>query len=136
MELDPKYDDYDFPTTAPVKQNGHPGHLTEAQQAQVHQLRMLLESEGYTKRLDTLTLVSHSPKLPAKPPLPYPKLTYSLLLGLPLLSIRPSASCFELKPGARRSLFIIFRVADSREMIAPIFARPQVRRQPFQADVS
>src|SRR5689334_12478192 len=57
LELDPKYDDYDFPTTAPVAQNGHPGFLTPEQQAQVHQLRLLLESEGYTKRLDTLTLV-------------------------------------------------------------------------------
>lgn len=57
MELNPKYDHYDFPTTAPVAKPGHPGHLTEAQQAQVHQLRMLLEAEGYTKRLDTLTLV-------------------------------------------------------------------------------
>jgi len=58
MELDPKYDDYDFPTTSPVAQSGHPGHLTPEQQAQVHQLRLLLESEGFTKRLDTLTLVS------------------------------------------------------------------------------
>lgn len=57
MELDPKYDDYDYPTTAPVAQEGHPGHLTAQQQAQVTQLRMMLESEGYTKRLDTLTLV-------------------------------------------------------------------------------
>lgn len=57
MELDPKYDDYDFPTTAPVAQEGHPGHLTPQQQAQVSQLRLMLESEGYTKRLDTLTLV-------------------------------------------------------------------------------
>ncbi|KAK1783311.1 CRAL-TRIO domain-containing protein [Copromyces sp. CBS 386.78] len=57
MELDPKYDDYDFPTTAPVAQEGHPGHLTPQQQAQVSQLRLMLESEGYTKRLDTLTLL-------------------------------------------------------------------------------
>lgn len=57
MELDPKYDDYDYPTTAPVAQEGHPGHLTPQQQAQVSQLRLMLESEGYTKRLDTLTLV-------------------------------------------------------------------------------
>jgi hypothetical protein len=57
LELDSKYDDYDFPTTAPVAQNGHPGFLTAQQQAQVHQLRLLLEKEGYTKRLDTLTLV-------------------------------------------------------------------------------
>jgi len=57
LELDPKYDDYDFPTTAPVAQNGHPGYLTAQQQAQVHQLRLLLESEGYKERLDTLTLL-------------------------------------------------------------------------------
>lgn len=57
LELDPKYDDYDFPTVAPVAANGHPGHLTAAQQAQVSQLRMMLESQGYTDRLDTLTLL-------------------------------------------------------------------------------
>lgn len=57
MELEPKYDDYDYPTTAPDAQEGHPGHLTPQQQAQVTQLRLMLESEGYTKRLDTLTLV-------------------------------------------------------------------------------
>jgi hypothetical protein len=59
MELDPKYDDYDFPTTAPIPQSGHPGHLTPEQQAQVHQFRMMLEAQGFTKRLDTLTLVCH-----------------------------------------------------------------------------
>ena len=57
MTLDPKYDDYDYPTTAPTKQSGHPGHLTPEQEAQVHQLRMMLEQRGYTERLDTLTLV-------------------------------------------------------------------------------
>jgi hypothetical protein len=57
FETDPKYDDYDFPTTAPVKQNGHPGYLTKEQEAQVFQLRMKLESLGYKDRLDTLTLV-------------------------------------------------------------------------------
>ncbi|KAK4218412.1 CRAL-TRIO domain-containing protein [Rhypophila decipiens] len=57
LELDPKYDDYDYPTKAPVPQNGHPGFLTASQQASVFQLRMMLESEGYTKRLDTLTLL-------------------------------------------------------------------------------
>lgn len=61
MELNTKYDDYDYPTTSPVQQSGHPGHLTEAQQAQVHQLRLLLESEGYSNRLDTLTLVRRVP---------------------------------------------------------------------------
>lgn len=55
--LDPKYDQYDFPTISPTPQNGHPGHTTPEQDAQVFQLRMKLESEGYTERLDTLTLV-------------------------------------------------------------------------------
>jgi hypothetical protein len=63
MELDPKYDDYDFPTTAPEAREGHPGHLNGAQQAQVHQLRLMLEAEGFTQRLDTLTLVWSSPPL-------------------------------------------------------------------------
>lgn len=57
MQLDPKYDDYDFPTAAPEAASGHPGHLSEQQQAQVAQLRLSLESEGYSQRLDTLTLV-------------------------------------------------------------------------------
>ncbi|KAH6654707.1 Sec14 cytosolic factor [Truncatella angustata] len=57
MQLDPKYDDYDFPTTAPEAASGHPGHLSEQQQAQVVQLRLMLEQEGYTQRLDTLTLL-------------------------------------------------------------------------------
>ncbi|KAK5099054.1 cytosolic factor, phosphatidylinositol/phosphatidylcholine transfer protein [Exophiala xenobiotica] len=57
MELNPKYDDYDFPTTAPEPQPGHPGHTTKEQDAQVQQLRMMLEQEGYRDRLDTLTLL-------------------------------------------------------------------------------
>jgi hypothetical protein len=57
MTLDPKYDHYDYPTTAPKPQNGHPGHTTPEQDAQVYQLRMKLEAAGYTERLDTLTLV-------------------------------------------------------------------------------
>ncbi|KAI0129145.1 sec14 cytosolic factor [Xylariales sp. AK1849] len=57
LTLEPKYDDYDFPTTATEAREGHPGHLTEQQQAQVSQLRLMLESEGYTQRLDTLTLL-------------------------------------------------------------------------------
>jgi hypothetical protein len=57
MELDPKYDDYDYPTTAPETKNGHPGHTTPEQNAQVFQLRSKLEAAGYTDRLDTLTLV-------------------------------------------------------------------------------
>jgi len=57
QELDPKYDQYDFPTVAPTPQKGHPGHTTPQEDAQVFQLRMMLEQEGYTERLDTLTLV-------------------------------------------------------------------------------
>ncbi|EEP82016.1 Sec14 cytosolic factor [Uncinocarpus reesii 1704] len=57
LKLDPKYDDYDYPTTAPVAQSGHPGHTTPEQDAQVSQLRMMLEALGYSERLDTLTLL-------------------------------------------------------------------------------
>ncbi|KAE8341112.1 hypothetical protein BDV24DRAFT_58099 [Aspergillus arachidicola] len=52
-----KYDNYDFPTTAPVAQPGHPGHTTPEQDAKVEQLRSELEQLGYTERLDTLTLL-------------------------------------------------------------------------------
>ena len=57
LKLDPKYDHHDYPTTAPESQPGHPGHTTPEQDAQVYQLRTQLEREGYTERLDTLTLV-------------------------------------------------------------------------------
>jgi len=57
LPLDPKYDDYDFPTTSPTAQSGHPGHTTPEQDAQVFQLRSALEQAGYTKNLDTLTMV-------------------------------------------------------------------------------
>ena len=57
MELDPKYDNYDFPTTAPEAKSGHPGHTTKEQDAAVHQLRMMLEQAGYKERLDTLTML-------------------------------------------------------------------------------
>ena len=57
MDLDPKYDDYDYPTTSPESQSGHPGHTTKEQDAAVHGLRMQLESEGYHERLDTLTML-------------------------------------------------------------------------------
>ena len=57
MHLDPKYDDFDYPTTAPETQSGHPGHTTSQQDAQVHQLRMMLEQLGFTERLDTLSLL-------------------------------------------------------------------------------
>ncbi|KAK5135151.1 hypothetical protein LTR08_005537 [Meristemomyces frigidus] len=57
MELDPKYDNYDFPTTSPGGASGHPGHTTKEQDAAVHQLRMTLEQEGFKDRLDTLTML-------------------------------------------------------------------------------
>lgn len=57
LKLDPKYDNYEYPTIAPTPQSGHPGHTTPEQDAQVFQLRSMLEQEGYTKNLDTLTLV-------------------------------------------------------------------------------
>ena len=57
IDLDPKYDDFDFPIVASVKVNGHPGHLTPEQNAAVKQLRESLEKQGYTDRLDSLTLV-------------------------------------------------------------------------------
>lgn len=57
MELDPKYDHYDYPTTSPDVQSGHPGHTTKQQDAQVFQLRTQLEKAGYTERLDTLSMV-------------------------------------------------------------------------------
>ncbi|KAK2591600.1 cytosolic factor, phosphatidylinositol/phosphatidylcholine transfer protein [Conoideocrella luteorostrata] len=57
MDLDAKYDHYDFPTTAAEPQDGHAGYLTQQQIAQVHQLRMMLEAEGLKGRLDTLTML-------------------------------------------------------------------------------
>ncbi|KAA8566512.1 hypothetical protein EYC84_009071 [Monilinia fructicola] len=57
IKLDPKYDHYDFPTTSPTAQSGHPGHTTPEQDAQVEQLRLKLEAAGFTERLDTLTLL-------------------------------------------------------------------------------
>ncbi|KAK7732233.1 cytosolic factor, phosphatidylinositol/phosphatidylcholine transfer protein [Cytospora paraplurivora] len=57
LELNPKYDDYDFPVVAPVKASGHPGHLTPDQIEKVQQFRESLEKQGYTDRLDTLTLL-------------------------------------------------------------------------------
>ena len=65
MDLDPKYDNYDFPLESINAAPGFAGHLTEQQIAQVHQLRMLLEAEGFTARLDTLTLV-RLPPLPLR----------------------------------------------------------------------
>ena len=55
---DAKYDQQDFPVVSFVNQPGHPGHTTPEQDAAVCQLRMMLEADGYTERLDSLTLVS------------------------------------------------------------------------------
>ncbi|MCJ1314445.1 cytosolic factor, phosphatidylinositol/phosphatidylcholine transfer protein [Agyrium rufum] len=57
MELDPKYDNYDFPIISPNTQSGHPGHITAQQEAQVFQLRTQLEQAGCKDRLDTLTML-------------------------------------------------------------------------------
>jgi len=57
MDLDPKYDDYDFPTQAPDPQPRSPWCSDRAAHHQVHQLRLMLEAEGYTERLDTLTML-------------------------------------------------------------------------------
>ncbi|KAF2400126.1 putative phosphatidylinositol transporter [Trichodelitschia bisporula] len=57
VQLDPKYDNFDHPVVAPAPQNGHPGYTTPQQDAQLFQLRSILEQEGYTERLDTLTLL-------------------------------------------------------------------------------
>lgn len=57
IDLDPKYDHYEFPTVAPGNQPGHPGHTTPEQDAQVFQLRAMLEQAGCTSGLDTLTLL-------------------------------------------------------------------------------
>lgn len=60
LPIDPKYDNYDFPTTSPYPMSGHPGHTTAEQDAKVHQLRMMLEQAGCKDRLDTLTMVRSS----------------------------------------------------------------------------
>jgi len=56
-ELDPKYDDFDFPIITPNAAPGYSGHTTPQQDAQVFQFRTMLEQAGYTQRLDTLTLL-------------------------------------------------------------------------------
>lgn len=58
LKTDPKYDDFDYPTTSPNAQSGHPGHTTPEQDAQIFQLRTQLEQAGYKERLDTLTMAS------------------------------------------------------------------------------
>lgn len=56
-DVDSRYDEYDFPTTAPETQPGHPGHTTKEQDAHVHKLRQILEQKGFNERLDTLTIL-------------------------------------------------------------------------------
>ena len=58
LKSDTKYDDYDYPTTSPNVQSGHPGHTTPEHDAQVFQLRTQLEQARYSERLDTLCMVS------------------------------------------------------------------------------
>lgn len=60
LKTDPKYDDFDYPTTSPNAQSGHPGHTTPEQDAQIFQLRTQLEQAGYKERLDTLTMASNT----------------------------------------------------------------------------
>ncbi|KAI4260531.1 MAG: hypothetical protein LQ352_000227 [Teloschistes flavicans] len=57
LKSDSKYDDFDYPTTSPTVQSGHPGHTTPEQDAQVYQLRTQLEQAGYSQRLDTLNML-------------------------------------------------------------------------------
>ncbi|KKY20177.1 putative phosphatidylinositol-phosphatidylcholine transfer protein [Diplodia seriata] len=57
LKLNPKYDDYDFPTIPPDPLSGHPGNLTADQEKAVDDLRAALEKEGVTERLDTLTML-------------------------------------------------------------------------------
>lgn len=57
MELDSQHDQYGYPTADPEACEGHIGHLTSAQQTKLQDLRSALVDEGYTTRLDTLTLV-------------------------------------------------------------------------------
>lgn len=57
MATDPKYDNFDYPTVNPESGAGHPGHTTPEQDEKVLQLRTELEAEGYTQRLDTLTML-------------------------------------------------------------------------------
>ncbi|KAF3923393.1 Patellin-3 [Orbilia brochopaga] len=54
-----KYDTYTFPHTNPDAPPGHPGNLNEIQEAQVHQLRSMLEAEGHSKRLDTNSMLRY-----------------------------------------------------------------------------
>ncbi|KAF3931717.1 Patellin-3 [Dactylella cylindrospora] len=54
-----KYDHYNYPHTNPDAAKGHPGNTDDMQEAQVFQLRTMLEQAGYTERLDTNTLLRY-----------------------------------------------------------------------------
>lgn len=89
-----KYDDYDFPTTAPEARPGHPGHTTPEQDAKVEQLRSELEKEGYSKRLDTLTLLRF---LRAR--------KFDVAQAKAMYALPSSPPDFELAPGISAKLF-------------------------------
>lgn len=97
LPTDPKYDQYDYPTTAPEPQSGHPGHTTPEQDAKVHQLRTMLEQEGFTERLDTLTMLRflRARKFDVQAAKDMYVFHFWCLLGLGLECLRPrySARC-------------------------------------------
>jgi len=93
MKLDPNYDNYDYPTTSPNSQSGHPGHTTPEQDAQVYQLRMKLEADGYTERLDTLTLVRGQSSIL------FPQIL--LTRGLATISTSPKVRCGTFRENVR-----------------------------------
>lgn len=57
MGFDTPYNDYDYPSVDPEGGEGYHGHLTSEQEAKLQDLRSALVKEGYTDRLDNLTLV-------------------------------------------------------------------------------
>lgn len=62
-DFDPKYDHYTYPVVSLNESSGHPGFTDAIQNAKVYQLRSELEREGYTERLDTITLVGRPESL-------------------------------------------------------------------------
>ena len=52
-----KYDQYDFPTQTVASETGVYGHLTTEQQTTLDSFRSDLLRDGYSDRLDSLTLV-------------------------------------------------------------------------------
>jgi len=57
MATHPKYDNFTIPITNADSGSGHPGHTTPEQDEKVEQLRVELEAESCTERLDTLTML-------------------------------------------------------------------------------